>query len=67
MINVFINDKICQFDPNQSLQELLIQNNYFEQHVAVALNYQFVAHNAYSKTKLNAGDRVDIIEPMQGG
>jgi len=67
MVSIYLNDAVQQIEPTQSLQELLIQNNYIDQHFAVAINNQLIRRMAYNKTLLNPGDRVDIIVPMQGG
>ena len=67
MISIFLNDVMQQIESTQSLQELLIQSNYIEQHFAVAINNQLLPRMAYNTTLLNPGDRVDIIVPMQGG
>ncbi len=67
MVSIYLNDAVQQIEPTQSLQELLIQNNYIEQHFAVAINNQLIPRMAYNTTLLNTGDRVDIIVPMQGG
>ena len=67
MVSIYLNDAVQQIEPTQSLQELLIQNNYIDQHFAVAINNQLIPRMAYNITLLNPGDRVDIIVPMQGG
>ena len=67
MVSIYLNDAVQQIEPTQSLQELLIQNNYIDQHFAVAINNQLIPRMAYNTTLLNSGDRVDIIVPMQGG
>ncbi|MBA2651059.1 MAG: sulfur carrier protein ThiS [Tatlockia sp.] len=67
MVSIYLNDAGLQIEPTQSLQELLIQNNYIDQHFAVAINNQLIPRIAYNSTLLNPGDRVDIIVPMQGG
>ena len=67
MVSIHFNDVLQQVEPTQSLRDLLIQNNYIEQHYAVAINNQLLPRSAYSSTLLNPGDRIDIIVPMQGG
>ena len=67
MISIYFNDEVQQIESNQSLHDLLMQNNHAEQHFAVAINNQFIPRMAYSTTLLNPNDRVDIIVPMQGG
>lgn len=67
MVSIYLNDVIQQIEPTHSLHDLLIQNNYIEQHFAVAINNQLIPRLAYNITLLNPGDRVDIIVPMPGG
>jgi len=67
MVSIHFNDVLQQVESTQSLHDLLIQNNYIEQHFAVAINNQLLPRSAYSSTLFNPGDRVDIIVPMQGG
>ena len=67
MLCVYLNEKACPIEPNQSLLDLLQHHNHLSQHFAVAINNQFVPRIAYSKTELVPGDRIDMIVPMQGG
>lgn len=67
MVSIYLNNEVQQIEPTQSLHELLIQNNYIEQHFAVAINNQLIPRISYDRTLLHPGDRVDIIVPMQGG
>jgi sulfur carrier protein len=67
MMTIYLNDEPCCIESSHSLQDVLIQKNPAQGHFAVAVNNQFVPRVAYDTTALNAGDRVDIIVPMQGG
>ena len=67
MIRIHLNDKLQELKTEQSLQDLLSQNDFTDLHFAVAINNQFIPRTAYSSTLLAEGDRVDIITPMQGG
>ena len=67
MIHIYLNDAAHQIEPTQSLHELLNQNNHVDQCFAVAINNQLIPRIVYKTTLLQAGDRVDIIVPMQGG
>jgi len=40
---------------------------YGDRKIATAVNGQFVAAGARQSTRLNDGDRVEIVAPMQGG
>lgn len=52
MVSIYLNDAVQQIAPTQSLQELLIQNNYIDQHFAVAVNNQLIPRMAYNTTLL---------------
>jgi sulfur carrier protein len=40
---------------------------YAERTVSTAVNGSFVATSARERTRLNEGDRVEVLAPMQGG
>lgn len=67
MLHIYLNDEIKRIESTQSLQDVLIQYQTVEQHVAIAVNHQLVPRCHHPSTFLNAGDRVDVIVPMQGG
>lgn len=67
MINLYINNEKTLVDNTASLQDLLIQNNYAAEHLAIALNQKFVPRCQFAQTQLHPEDRIDIIVPMQGG
>jgi sulfur carrier protein len=67
MLSIYLNDEIYQLDTATSLHDFLTLNNYDEKQVAVAINHQVIPRVAHPRTILKAGDRVDIIVPMQGG
>ncbi|WED43767.1 sulfur carrier protein ThiS [Legionella cardiaca] len=67
MISIYLNEEACQIESTQSLHDLLIQKKIVDQHFAVAINNHLVPRAVYKTTTLYAGDRVDIIVPMQGG
>ena len=49
------------------LSEALVELGYRDAVVATAINGTFVPKSLRSETKLNAGDQLDIVAPMQGG
>jgi sulfur carrier protein len=51
----------------QTLAELLKQGEYADAVVATAVNGHFIAQAQRADQKLNDGDRVEILAPMQGG
>ena len=67
MISIYLNNKVQQIEPIQQLDEFLMNNDFTQQHFAVAINDQLVPRTAWRSTRLNQDDRVDIIVPMQGG
>jgi sulfur carrier protein len=49
------------------LATVLEELGYGERVVATAVNGEFVAASARSRTTLAEGDRVEVLSPMQGG
>jgi sulfur carrier protein len=50
-----------------SLEEVLAEIGLSEAIVATALNGTFVAARARKDTKVNDGDRLEVVAPRQGG
>lgn len=67
MITIYLNDQPCVVEASRSLQEVLLKNHYEGEHMAIAVNYQFIPRSAFDNTILAEGDRIDVIVPMQGG
>ncbi|MFI4918359.1 MAG: sulfur carrier protein ThiS [Legionellales bacterium] len=67
MISIYLNDEVQEVEATLSLQDLLMQNQYRDQHFAVAINKQLIPRMLYSSTLFNPNDNVDVIVPMQGG
>ena len=51
----------------RSLDELVAEQALADKRIATALNGQFIAAAARPTTRLNAGDKVEIVSPRQGG
>lgn len=49
------------------ISSMLDENGYQGMLVAVAVNGTFVPRSEHATTKLNEGDEIDIVAPMQGG
>ena len=67
MIEVSVNSESKQIDSGKSLAELLGDWGFECQRVAVAINEDFVPRSTYADVSLKAGDRVDVVAPVQGG
>jgi len=67
MINIQLNEKKLQINPQTALSLLLEEHGYVTSGFAVAINNNFVPKIEYSKIFLNDGDIVQIVAPMQGG
>ncbi|WP_343463331.1 sulfur carrier protein ThiS [Pantoea sp.] len=50
-----------------SLAELLIEQQIDLSAVASAINGEFIPKSLYAGRKLQAGDRLEVLAPMQGG
>ncbi len=64
---LIINGQKKNFAAPLDLQAALEQEGYSDMLVAVARNGTFVAKTDHSATKLNDGDEIEIVAPMQGG
>ena len=67
MIEVSVNSESRQVDNRRNLAELLGDWGFDCQRVAVAVNEDFVPRSTYANVSLQAGDRVDVVAPVQGG
>lgn len=67
MIQICFNEETITIHPTTTLTELLIQQQYTQEHFAVAVNQTFIAKRHHPTTLLKEGDRVVLISPMQGG
>ncbi|APG46305.1 sulfur carrier protein ThiS [Phaeobacter porticola] len=65
-MNITVNAKLHDL-PADTLEGALRHLGYANSTVATAVNGQFVARTARSKTVLKDGDRLEILTPMQGG
>ncbi|GJL86136.1 MAG: thiamine biosynthesis protein ThiS [Micavibrio sp.] len=64
---LIINGQKKTFVTPLDLRGCLEQEGYGDMLVAVARNGTFVAKNNYGATKLDDGDEIEIVAPMQGG
>ena len=67
MIEIVVNDSSYQFESPLSIKDLINKLDFKDKLFVVALNEEFVSINDYGRTKVNDGDRVEILEPMSGG
>jgi thiamine biosynthesis protein ThiS len=67
MINVYFNNTLVNVPASCTLHELLMLNGVTEGCFSIAVNQQFVRRAQYLTLQLCEQDRIDLIEPMQGG
>ena len=65
-MNLFFNGERMEVRAT-TLEELLHERGLGDARVAAAVNEVFVAASERSARKLEEGDRVEIVAPMQGG
>ncbi len=67
MIEVSINDesKTCSVDT--TIKTLLESCGFASDQIAVAVNAEFVPRSNYTSRRLNTGDQVEVLVPVQGG
>jgi sulfur carrier protein len=66
-INILVNGEPVQVLAGFNVQEVLKQQGYRCELLAIAVNETFVARTDCQQTLVQENDRVDIVAPMQGG
>jgi sulfur carrier protein len=64
---VYLNGYPLSLESSCSLGEMLLKKAALAEHMAVAINNQFIPRPMFASTQLQEGDRIDLIIPMQGG
>lgn len=67
MPNIIRNNKLIEVPDNFSLAEAINRWSDITAPFAVAVNHTFVPSQQFADIKLQEGDVVDIVVPMQGG
>lgn len=67
MINVLLNDVITEVTDGICISDALNIWKYTATSIAVAVNETFIPKSLYETVRLNDGDKIDIVTPMQGG
>ncbi len=67
MIQVSVNNELFSITEQLLLSDALVQWNYGDTKIAVAINGEFVPRSTYSEQRLNNGDKIDIVKPVGGG
>lgn len=62
-----INGERQELPPCDTLAAVLAQLDYLPEGVAVALNGEFVPRTARADTRVEDGDDLEIVAPLQGG
>lgn len=66
-MQISVNNESHTITEDDHLQALLDHLGYKTGQVAVAVNTEFVPRSQYQEYRLQAGDQVDIVAPIQGG
>jgi sulfur carrier protein len=66
-VDVTINGKICKFDSEITVHEVLSQIKVPAEHVAVELNENIIQREDYSKTVVSEGDKIEVLRFVGGG
>ncbi|WP_373081834.1 sulfur carrier protein ThiS [Zhongshania sp.] len=67
MIFISLNNERRECDAALVLAELLPEWGFECEKIAVAVNGDFVPRSQYGELRLNTGDQVDVLAPVQGG
>lgn len=63
---VLINDQPTSLEDGQTLS-CLLENYGAKEPYVVAINEVFVPRSAYAHQQIQAGDRIEVLQPIQGG
>ena len=66
-MKITVNGKEQEVADGLSVEGLLTQLGVKREYTAVAVNREVTLKSAYAVTRLNAGDKVEIVRPMGGG
>jgi len=66
-MTVTVNGKPMELPAGLSIEDLLVRLKVRRQFTAVALNREVAQRSLYAETKLQHGDKVEIVHPMGGG
>lgn len=64
-MNIFINGECHTVESNNLLD--VINHHQFRSPFAVAINKVFIPNHLYATTRLEDGDALDVVSPIQGG
>jgi len=66
-ITVELNGEAKTVSPDITIENAIVEWDLSGQQFAIALNENFIPQSQYANTLLQAGDRVELLIPMQGG
>ncbi|MCR8667265.1 sulfur carrier protein ThiS [Aestuariibaculum sp. M13] len=67
MITIQLNERKLNIDTNVNISQLLLQENYPQIGIAVAINQQIISKVNWANQQLQDGDNILIIQATQGG
>ena len=67
MINIVVNGETKTVAPATDVASALAGWGYECSRIALAVNGEFVARSDYATRRLQAGDDVEVVAPVQGG
>ena len=67
MITISLNNEKKSLTANTRLSDALLQWDYGDSKIAVAINGELVPRSTYTERELFNGDQIDIVKPVGGG
>jgi sulfur carrier protein len=67
LMTVYVNSSPKQLREKLSVRQALLDWGSDDTGIAIALNECFLPKSLYAETLLQAGDRLELLTPMQGG
>jgi thiamine biosynthesis protein ThiS len=66
-MQLVINGQEKELQASTTISQMLEELDITGPHIAVALNFQVVPRSNYDQTRLNEGDKVEIVHAVGGG
>ncbi len=67
MLTLSLNGQSVSITAAATLADLLEQQEYQAQKIAIAVNGEFVPRSLYAETLVSDGDQIDVIQAVGGG
>ena len=67
MTDIILNGEQTSLQPDMTVTDLLVTLGLQDKRVAVEINLDIIPRSEYQATRLNQGDKVEIVQAIGGG